>query len=187
MHFPDAVMTSRLHTVFQVSTLIDQPGVSRRVDLALPVPEGLDLPLVQVAEPVQLTGEVAGVVEGLLVRGTLRARLTVQCARCLADARRDVSSDVAELFVDPGSAMSSGEAIEEGYEITDGTINLDTLVRDALVPAVPYQVLCDAACRGLCPECGSNRNEVECTCSEPVVESRWAALEGLRLPSDESV
>jgi uncharacterized protein len=48
---------------------------------------------------------------------------------------------------------------------------------------VPYQPLCDAACRGLCPVCGANRNEVDCDCAEPAGDPRWAALEGLRLPN----
>jgi len=186
-HSTTLVMTSPLHhTVLQVSELIDQPGVSRRVDLALPVPAGLDLPLVQVVEPVRLTGEVAGVVEGLLVRGCLHVRLDAQCARCLVELKQDVSSDVAELFSDPRTDLGPENAVEEGYEIVDGTIDLDTLVRDALVPAVPYQLLCDAACRGLCPRCGSNRNEVDCACPEPAADSRWAALESLRLPGDGS-
>lgn len=184
-------MTSRLHdTVLPVSELIDQPGVSRRVDLALPVPQGLDLPLVEVVEPVRLTGEVASVVEGLLVRGVLRAQLRPQCARCLADLQVDTASDVVELFTDPSradrwpSAHASGDVVEEGYEIVDGRIDLDTLLRDALLPAVPYQPLCDPACRGLCPTCGANRNDADCACAQEQTDSRWAALEGLRLPSE---
>jgi DUF177 domain-containing protein len=187
------LMASRLHdTVLPVSELIDQPGVSRRLDLALPVPQGLDLPLVQVVEPVRLAGEVASVVEGLLVRGRLMATLRVQCARCLVDLQMETATDVAELFTDPARAArwpgdaAAQDVIEEGYEIIDNRIDLDTLVRDALLPTVPFQPLCDTACRGLCPMCGSNRNDVDCVCVHPVVDSRWAALEGLRLPSEES-
>ncbi|MGH8907417.1 MAG: YceD family protein [Egibacteraceae bacterium] len=186
-------MTSRLHdTVLPVSELIGQPGVSRRVDLALPVPRGLALPLVEVVEPLRLTGEVASVVEGMLVRGVLRVALRLQCARCLTDLASETASEVVELFVDPTRAdrwppaHAPGDPVEAGYEISDGRIDLDTLLRDALLPAVPYQPLCDTACRGLCPMCGSNRNDADCACAQEQPDSRWEALEGLRLPSEGS-
>jgi uncharacterized protein len=173
-------MTFRLHdTMLQVADLIDRPGVSRRVDLTLPTPAGLDLVLATVVEPLRLEAEIANVVEGLLVRGMLCAGLRVQCARCLADLEVEVAADVTELVTD--TDVERGEEAEEGYEIADGAIDLDTLLRDALVPAVPYQPLCDEACRGLCAVCGSNRNEVDCDCDEPTGDPRWSALEGLRL------
>lgn len=187
-------------TVLSVAGLIDRPGASRRVDLALPVPGDLDLLLATVAEPIRLAGEVAGVVEGVLVRGVLGADLRLQCARCLEDIAAAVATDVVELFSDPlrvdrlragarGAqprklVVAPQAVIEEGYQIADGTINLDTLVRDALVSAVPCQPLCDVACKGLCPACGINRNEVECACQVTAADPRWAPLENLRLKAD---
>ncbi|MGH8896574.1 MAG: YceD family protein [Egibacteraceae bacterium] len=187
-------------TVLSVAGLIDRPGASRWVDLALPVPGDLDLLLATVAEPIRLTGEVAGVVAGVLVRGVLGADLRLQCARCLEDIAVAVATDVVELFSDPlrvdrlraGArgvrprklVVAPEAVIEEGYQIADGTINLDTLVRDALVSAVPCQPLCDIACKGLCPVCGINRNEVECACQETATDPRWMALESLRLKAD---
>lgn len=181
-------MTTRLHaTVLPVADLIDRPGVSRRLDLVLPVPTGLDLTLAQVVEPVRFAGEVASVVEGLLVRGALHAQVRLQCARCLEDVPSEILTDVAELFSDPlrvdelGPGVVPENVIEVGYEIIDGAIDLDTLLRDALVPQVPWRPLCDPDCAGLCPVCGVHRDEVECDCEESTVERRWAALENLRL------
>jgi uncharacterized protein len=187
-------------TVLSVTALIDRPSTSRRVDLALSVPEGLDLLLTTVAEPVRLAGEITGVVEGVLFRGVLRADMRLQCARCLEDVAAQIAVDVVELFSDPlrvdrfgtgaqGEAsrkldVASALMVEEGYEITDGTIDLGTLVRDALVSSVPCQPLCDAACKGLCPMCGVNRNEVECVCQETTIDPRWAVLGNLRLKAD---
>lgn len=174
--------TASPNTVLPVTGLIGQPGASRRIDLALPVPEGLNLLLATVGEPLRLTGEVTGVVEGVLVRGLLRADVRLQCARCLEDIPSQIAADVVELFIDPlrGPELTPGGLTDEGYEITDDTIDLDTLVRDALVSAVPGQPLCDAACKGLCPMCGINRNEVECACQDTATDPRWAVLENLR-------
>ena len=180
-------MSSRLHdTVLQVADLVDRPGTSRRVQLALPAPADLDLPLTSVVEPVRLDGEIASVVEGLLVRGMLRADLRMQCSRCLTDLGVEVAADVTELFINEARIVAPAAEVEEGYEIRDAAIDLDTLVRDALVPAVPYQALCESACRGLCPTCGVNLNEVAGDHGhEPVGDPRWAALETLRLPPDD--
>ena len=65
-------------------------------------------------------------------------------------------------------------------------IDLDTLLRDALVPAVPYRPLCDPDCKGLCASCGVNRNETTCDCVDVTVDARWSALEGLRLSNGDS-
>lgn len=188
--------------VLPIAGLLDRPGASRRIDLALPVPEDLDLLLGTVADPIRLEGEVAGVVEGVLVRGVLSGDMRLRCSRCLEDVAAQIVTDVVELFSDPlrvkrlGAGMRGGQpreldvasedVIEEGYEITDETIDLDTLVRDALVSVVPYQPLCDVACKGLCPVCGGNRNEVECACQETTSDPRWAVLENLRLKADGS-
>ena len=121
-----------------------------------------------------------------VVRGVLRADVRMQCSRCLDDLEVEVAADVAELFTNETRIVEPAAEVEEGYEIRDAAIDLDTLVRDALVPAVPYQALCEAACRGLCPTCGVNLNEVaDDHGHEPVGDPRWAALESLRLPPDD--
>lgn len=146
------------------------------------VPEDLVHALMEVHFPLRLDAVIESVVDGLLVRGSLEARMRMSCARCLVDIDDDVRTDVVELFADP--AAPDGDELEPGYEIHEGTIDLDTLLRDALVPAVPYQPLCRAECQGLCASCGINLNEAACDCADTVVDPRWAPLEGLRLPPD---
>lgn len=166
--------------IVRVADLIDRPGASRRVDLAMPAAADLVLDLATIEGDLRLAGVIESVVDGLLVRGTLAADLDVACARCLVQVQQPVAVDVVELFTDPAQ-VDPDDDYDAGYEITDGTIDLDTLIRDALVPAVPYQPLCDAACQGLCAQCGTNRNEADCACTEETVDARWAALEGLQL------
>ena len=147
----------------------------------MPVPEDLALDMATVVGDIGLTGVVESVVDGLLVRGELSATLAMSCARCLQDLTDDVAVDVVELYTDPAQAEEAGD-VEVGYEISDdATINLDTMLRDALVPAVPYRPLCDEDCKGLCAQCGVNRNETDCDCVDVRTDARWAALEGLKL------
>lgn len=171
--------------VLTVTDLLHRPGASRRVDLDVDTPAGLTLALVDVRDPLHLAGVIESVVDGLLVRGSVRATVRMSCARCLADIEDELHADVVELFADPSAPRDADDdEVEGGYEIHEGTIDLDTLLRDALVPATPYQPLCRDECQGLCPTCGVDRNAVACGCKDEVHDSRWAALEGLRLPPD---
>lgn len=176
-------MTSNDDFVLTVTDLLDRPGASRRVDLAMGVPEDLGLTLVEVRDPLRLAAVIESVVDGLLVRGSVEATVRMSCSRCLTDVDDAVQADVTELFADQAPGHDDDE-VEAGYEIREGTIDLDTLLRDALVPAAPYRPLCSPDCQGLCPGCGANRNVAACICEDHHTDSRWAALEGLRLPPD---
>lgn len=167
------------HTVISVDDLLNRPGTSRPLAVELAAPEGLDLPLVEAIGPLRLDGVLESLVDGVLVRGTLRSRMEMACARCLQPVSAEVAGDVAELYADPGEV--DPDTVEAGYEIRDGQIDLDALIRDALLPLVPLAPRCRADCQGLCPTCGADRNVTECDCAEQVRDPRWAGLEGLRL------
>lgn len=170
--------------VLTVTDLLDRPGVSRQVDLAMAVPDDLALTLVEIHDPLRLAGVIESVVDGLLVRGRVEADARMSCARCLEDVEQPLQTEVTELFADPAApGPRDEEPIEAGYEIVDGSIDLETLLRDALVPAAPYRPLCRPDCQGLCPSCGLNRNDVAvCDCADHERDLRWAPLEGLQLP-----
>ena len=182
-------MSIQLHDhLLNVADLVDQPGASRQVELRMPVPEGFDFPLVGVDEPLHLAGVVESVVDGLLVRGTLRAELDLRCARCLRPVSREVAIDVVELFVDPARVNADVLAdLEDGYEVADDHIDLDALLRDSLAPSAPYRPLCQEDCRGLCAQCGGDLNVADCGCVDSDPDPRWAGLAQLRdqLPADE--
>lgn len=180
------LMTAPLtdHTL-KVTDLLERPGASREVALRLPAPEELELPLASLGDPLRLDGVIESVVEGLLVRGALRAPLGLECARCLRPVERAGEAEVVELFVDP-ARLSPDDEVEPGYEIDDGHIDLATLLRDALVAMVPYRPLCREACQGLCAECGADLNQADCGCADVAIDDRWEALRGLRLPDSRS-
>lgn len=177
-------MTSTLHDhVLDVHELVDQPGASRRVDLAVAAPGDLDLPLADLSAPVRLGGVLESVVEGILVRGHVAMDVGLACSRCLEPVGVGLDEPVTELYADPSRVPDDAEPPDEGFELRDGRIDLDPLVRDAIAAAIPAQPRCRPDCAGLCPQCGANRNEVDCDCSDDPTDTRWAALRGLRLPA----
>jgi uncharacterized protein len=65
-------------------------------------------------------------------------------------------------------------------------VDLEPMLREVIVLEFPMApVVCRDDCKGLCPECGVNRNEVDCDCDTEVKDLRWAALEDIKFEEDE--
>jgi uncharacterized protein len=60
-------------------------------------------------------------------------------------------------------------------------LDLGEDVRQFLILAVPQKLLCRDDCKGLCPECGVNRNKVQCECTTQEIDSRWEGLKKMSL------
>ena len=166
-------------TVVVVRELIDRPGTSRRLDRRMPAPTDLSDEIVSIGSPVTLTGVLESVVDGVLLRGTVEASARVACVRCLAERDDVVRAQVVELYSRP---QESDDAVERGYEISDDSIDVDTLLRDALAAAAPVHPLCRPDCAGLCATCGADLNIAPCDGHPEQRDSRWSVLDGLQLP-----
>ncbi|HVM11926.1 MAG TPA: YceD family protein [Actinomycetota bacterium] len=164
-------------TTVDVRDLLNRPGSSRELHVS-PVLEdlGTELAAVPAETPVRVTGLLESVVEGILVSGAVSGPVAFRCARCLTEFTRDVRVDVAELF----GLDVEDPAEDTGYIVRDGELDLEPLIRDSLVLALPFSPLCRPDCLGLCERCGGNRNLGECSC-EPEVDERWSALADLDL------
>ena len=67
-------------------------------------------------------------------------------------------------------------------ELFDGkTIDLEPLVREQVLLALPMHAVCREDCKGLCGTCGKNLNEGECGCAPSQVDPRLAALKNIKL------
>jgi len=113
--------------------------------------------------------------EGVLVTGTARAGLAGECARCLEAIDDDVVADFQELFVYDGSDVEEDEANRLEGELLD----LEPLLRDAVVLTLPFQPLCQDDCPGLCVECGARLADDPDHQHQDAIDPRWAALQGL--------
>ncbi len=158
-----------------VADLLRRPGSSRAVAVAAPV-EGLVGPGAEVpaGEPVRVDVTLERVSEGIVVRGTVAACWAGACSRCLAAVSGDVAVHVDELYE---ASPLEGET----YPLADDVVDLEPLVRDALVLELPGAPLCRAECKGICPSCGADRNLTNCDCVESEPDPRWAALRTLDL------
>ena len=153
--------------------LLRQPGATKPVDVAV---SGKDLDAVHEA----LDGEIAVDVllsvmnDGIVVRGEVRAPWNRPCRRCLRDLTGVAVAEIDELF-------QVDVVDEEAYPILDNQLNLAPTARQAALLELDDERLCDVDCKGLCPQCGVNRNHETCACDTEIKDHRWAALDGLVL------
>jgi len=124
-------------------------------------------------------------INDIRVAGDLRATMELACARCLEPITQDISRKFDLLYRPQGSdagkeemSVTAAEA-EVGYYQGEGLL-LEDVLREQVLLAVPLKAICREDCRGLCPHCGQNLNQGQCTCAEPVDDPRWSALKDIR-------
>jgi len=146
----------------------------------------LDDPEVRLIGPAEVSGRLRRDGNDVALRGSLKTKLEVVCGRCLQPVELPISADFNERFVrDIGwAAEEQHELLAEDLNVSvfDGEgIELDELVREELLLAVPVNVLCREDCKGLCPICGIDRNLNACQCEVDEVDSRWQKLKELQM------
>ena len=125
------------------------------------------------------------VIKDIRLRGSLSAGLELQCARCLETVPQDIKREFELLYRPLGADAGKDELsvtvaeAEIGYYQGEGLLLEDVLPEQVLL-ALPLKVTCRADCKGLCPQCGKNLNQEQCSCSREVEDPRWAALKDVR-------
>jgi uncharacterized protein len=161
--------------VLDVHELGRQAGAMRRASRTVPAPAGLGLDVIGVPESsdLRLNVRLESVVEGVLVSGTARVSLAGECVRCLGPVEGDLEADFQELYVYPGRDVD-----DETSRLEGDLLDLEPVLRDAVVLALPLQPVCRDDCPGLCPECGTRLADDPGHRHE-AADPRWAALRGV--------
>jgi uncharacterized protein len=191
--------------IFDTRLLGRQAGSALTQTRIVPAPEDMHLELVHVPVGADMTLEIRfeAVTEGVLATGTVTAPLAGECARCLAPLASSVTASFQELYLYPderphGSAGrgSAGRGAHDRHHRSDhdepeeqddeqlyldgDLLDLEPMLRDAIVLALPMSPLCRDDCPGLCVECGvsladagPDHRHAEAT------DPRWARLKQL--------
>lgn len=160
--------------VLDIRELGRRAGSMLPLDRTVPAPPdlGSGMAVVEPGSPMRLSLRLESVVEGVLVSGTVAVTVVAECARCLDPVEWDETVAFSELFVyesRPG---------EEELPVLDGDLlDLEPVVRDAIVLALPLAPLCSPDCPGLCVQCGARLAD-EPGHVHDVMDPRWAGLAG---------
>ena len=139
----------------------------------------------RVVSPVQLAFDIHKDKERFRLVGSVRAELELGCGRCLEPFRLlvDRTFDLRYLPQAEASTEAETEVGDEDLETSfyrDEQIDLNDLLREQFYLALPMKPLCAEACRGLCPQCGTNQNTGSCDCAPAWEDPRLAALRELK-------
>ena len=175
--------------VFDTRTLGRQAGSARAQQLTVPAPDDLRLELarVPVGADMHLDVRFEAVTEGVLVTGSATAPLAGDCARCLQPLAASVTVSFRELYLYQHDKHTRRERRDENDEQDDEELYLDgdlldlePVLRDAVVLALPMSPLCREDCPGLCVECGVPLADAGPGHGhDEAPDPRWAALEQL--------
>lgn len=158
-----------------VYDLMHRPGEMRERELDLDAPEqlGAGLAVVKQGAQVQIGVRLESLHDGILVSAEIETRAEGECVRCLDPVVIPVEVEFQELF-----AYSLDEAFD--YQVQDDHVDLEPVVRDAVVLALPFQPVCRPDCPGLDPETGERLADHPDRTPREVLDPRWSALEGFQ-------
>ena len=175
----------RLPLVFDTRDLGRRPGSMTEQTRTVPAPEDLGTDVIAIApgQPLELAVRMESVMEGVLVTGSARGAAVGACVRCLDPLTEEVEAGFQELFAYPDRAAHHHEVAVEDEDdevrVLDGDlIDLEPVIRDAVVPTLPFQPVCREDCPGLCSICGAHLAE-DPAHHHDVLDPRWAALQNL--------
>ena len=183
-----------------VAQIASRAGQSKQIDADFPAPAGIgdEISGIKEGTPVHVRGSFDSIVDGLIFTGRLTAPFVSECTRCLKPIDEDWPVDVTVFFPyesntrdTKGSKDNKEEEVdiiagqdesEDTYPLLENGAwaDIEALVRDVYVEALPLQPLCRPDCAGLCPQCGEDLNEhPDHHCDEPA-DLRFAGLAGLK-------
>ena len=165
--------------------------------VAVPVGDIDYLPNVTQTASLQADGMVqllSHSVGDIRVTGKLEVLMSAVCDRCLESTAFPLKNSFDLVYV-PAGESGAGEveidesAIEVGFYEGNG-IEVNEVLREVILLALPMQLTCGENCKGICLVCGQNRNQVDCQCEvkTPGGDDRWNGLRNLRsIASDSQV
>jgi len=140
---------------------------------------------VQLAGPVSINGRVKRSGAEVIVSGHIIGKLFINCDRCLTPLDMTLNNDFELEYVNGSDyeELHDAELTEEQLAISvfDGVgIDVDEIVKEQVLLAVPTRLLCRDDCKGICPVCGSDKNTTDCNCEASSGDPRWDVLRSLK-------
>lgn len=154
-----------------------KPGSERTYNRSIEASAGMGYDVYAVPEgsTIELEFRLEAIMEGFLVTGTFSARAVGECVRCLDPIDKRVVAGFQEMYL--FEAPSNPEEGDEEDHVLEGELlDLDPVLRDAILLALPHNPLCGPDCPGLCPECGARLADDPDHTHGEAIDPRWSSL-----------
>jgi uncharacterized protein len=149
---------------------------SYRREIEAPAQLGLDMIGVPEGALLDVSVRLEAVTQGVLATGTATVPLAGECGRCLIAFTDTADVEFMELFAYPNSATDETTDDDEVPRLDRDRLDLEPVVRDAVVLSLPLTPLCQPDCGGLCSDCGERIDDLPADHSHVQLDPRWAAL-----------
>lgn len=122
----------------------------------------------------------------VLLTGELTIPLVMECDRCLQEFKRKIThSFQVDLEVAENDALKPEEhgcsaAEMDMLYLHEPEIDIFQVLAQQVFLLMPEKKICSEECRGLCPQCGINRNMETCSCQPDEKFSPFAVLASLK-------
>ncbi len=157
-----------------ISQLFGQKGKSIPLDLCIDINDTEGYPdIVGFKEPVKIKGNLTNIDDVIVLDADAETTVDIACSRCLTPVSVKLNFKLYEMFNKTGSIDEEIEAI------TEDSIDLYPYVRNEIFENLPMKVICSEDCKGLCPVCGTNLNEGECSCDTTYINPKFDSLRAL--------
>ncbi len=154
-----------------VADLLHNPGEVRTHRIVAPVDWGVEMSRILPEPPLQADLDIVATSGGLLVRGTVSMTAVHTCARCLAETEEHLRVEIAQM-------VETGNDDDDEYHVVGEDLDLEPILRDEALLALPLLPRCEPECQGLVRDSESDLNTASPGSAGPV-ESPFAALQDL--------
>ncbi|MFP7697275.1 YceD family protein [Trueperella sp. LYQ143] len=181
---PFVVSSARLARLSREDLIVDE-------DIPAPESFGIDVLTVAPDEPIGVNVRISATSDGILVNGRTWACATGECARCLRPVNIELDRPIMEMVFSQDrreELIAQGdEEAQDFFVLTDEGLDLEPLIRDALILAMPLTPLCDPECQGLCQGCYERLDDLPADHHHDYRNPDFAALDDLaRLLGEEN-
>ena len=129
---------------------------------------------IRAIEKVDVEGVAISENDVIVINSSIKTKLKLNCSRCLDTFIYPIDIDIEERFTNDKELQN-----EETMFVDSDTLNITEIIENSIISTLPIKRLCKEDCKGLCSQCGANKNVENCSCLDYDVDIRLAKLREL--------
>lgn len=162
--------------ILDLSSIVNVDGKKQDFDLELDFAGKNESGAVFVS-PVSVSGRLVNIGGSLELSAEVKTRLRFECDRCCESFEEDFECSFEEVLKKEDEKAVSDDKNPDAVYFRGNSVELDEIVLNNVLLALPLKRLCKDDCRGLCANCGKNLNLGGCDCDTRTVDPRFEALD----------
>ena len=161
--------------VINFSDLLSKKNRKKQISLSFELePFEFEGEEIRAIEKVDVEGVAISENDVIVINASIKTKLQLSCSRCLDTFIYPIDIDIEERFTNDKELQN-----EETMFVDSDTLNITEIIENSIISTLPIKRLCKEDCKGLCSQCGANKNVENCSCLDYDVDIRLAKLREL--------